>query len=111
MKKIVCCFFIMMGFLAFPQKENTVEEDKDLRFSVLPYYNFGKGVGMTSPDSIFQLNIRFRMQNRATYLSEEGAEEDEINAEIRRLRLRFDGYVRSEEHTSELQSRENLVCR
>lgn len=83
----------MMGFLAFPQKENTVEEDKDLRFSVLPYYNFGKGVGMTSPDSIFQLNIRFRMQNRATYLSEEGAEEDEINAEIRRLRLRFDGYV------------------
>jgi len=93
MKKIVCCFFIMMGFLAFPQKENTVEEDKDLRFSVLPYYNFGKGVGMTSPDSIFQLNIRFRMQNRATYLSEEGAEEDEINAEIRRLRLRFDGYV------------------
>lgn len=93
MKKIICCFFVMIGLLAFSQKENTVEEDKDLRFSVLPYYNFGKGVGMTSPDSIFQLNIRFRMQNRATYLSEEGAEEDEINAEIRRLRLRFDGYV------------------
>src|SRR5690606_3941889 len=47
----------------------------------------------TSPDSIFQLNIRFRMQNRATYLHDEALEEDIINAEVRRLRLRFDGYV------------------
>src|SRR5690554_456447 len=94
MKKIIAfLFFILISFQAFSQKENNVDPDKDLRMSVLPYYNFGKGLGLTSPDSIFQLNIRFRMQNRATYLSEEGAEEDEINAEIRRLRLRFDGYV------------------
>lgn len=103
MKKIVCCFFIMMGFLAFSQKENTVEEDKDLRFSVLPYYNFGKGVGMTSPDSIFQLNIRFRMQNRATYLNVEDVEEDQISAEVRRLRLRFDGYVGNPKFTYAIQ--------
>src|SRR5690554_8035489 len=93
MKKFVLFLFLVMGFSVFSQKENNVDPDQDLRRSVLPYYNFGKGLGLTSPDSIFQLNIRFRMQNRATYLSEEGAEEDEINAEIRRLRLRFDGYV------------------
>ncbi len=94
MKKIIAVlFFILTGFQAFSQKQNNVDSDKDLRMSVLPYYNFGKGLGLTSPDSIFQLNIRFRMQNRATYLNREGEEEDEIKAEIRRLRLRFDGYV------------------
>lgn len=95
MKKIVVYFFLVMSFFAFAQKENTVDPDKDLRMSVLPYYNFGKGLGLTSPDSVFQLNIRFRMQNRATYFYQEDAEEDKISAEIRRLRLRFDGYVGS----------------
>jgi len=94
MHRILAAFlFIMTGFCVFAQKQNTVYPDKDLRMSVLPYYNFGKGLGLTSPDSIFQLNIRFRMQNRATYSHQEDAEEDKISAEIRRLRLRFDGYV------------------
>lgn len=67
-------------------------KDNDLKLSALPYYNYGKGLGLTSPDSIFQFNIRFRMQNRATYLKEEG-EEAAIDGQVRRLRLRFDGYV------------------
>lgn len=93
MKKLLLLIFCVASLSAFAQKQNTVDPDKDLRMSVLPYYNFGKGLGLTSPDSIFQLNIRFRMQNRATYFHEEDAEEDRIVAEIRRLRLRFDGYV------------------
>lgn len=94
MKKIIAfLFFLLVSFQGFSQRENTVDPDKDLRMSVLPYYNFGKGLGLTSPDSIFQLNIRFRMQNRATYLNVEDADEDQISAEVRRLRLRFDGYV------------------
>jgi len=67
-------------------------QDNDLKLSALPYYNYGKGLGITSPDSIFQFNIRFRMQNRATYIQNEG-EESAIDGQIRRLRLRFDGYV------------------
>lgn len=95
MKKIIALlFFMLIGFQGFSQRESDVEPSNDMRMSVLPYYNFGKGLGLTSPDSIFQLNIRFRMQNRATYFHEEG-KEDEINAEVRRLRLRFDGYVGS----------------
>jgi len=66
--------------------------DNDLKLSALPYYSYGKGLGLTSPDSIFQLNIRFRMQNRVTYLQEED-EEAAIDGQVRRLRLRFDGYV------------------
>jgi phosphate-selective porin OprO and OprP len=73
----------------------TIEQtkhDNDIKLSTLPYYSFGKGIGITSPDSLFQLNIRFRMQNRVTYLKEEG-ENGAYDGQVRRLRLRFDGYV------------------
>lgn len=62
-----------------------------LNVSNLPYYNFGKGIGITSPDSLFQFNIRFRMQNRFTVSESENLLA--FNGQIRRLRLRFDGFV------------------
>ncbi len=68
------------------------EADNDLKLSTLPYYNYGKGVGLTSPDSLFQFNIRFRMQNRVTYYDGED-EKPSYDGQVRRLRLRFDGYV------------------
>jgi len=74
------------------------KQDNDLMLSALPYYSFGKGIGITSPDSLYQLNIRFRMQNRLTYVENENENEDEkrsYDGQIRRLRLRFDGYVGS----------------
>lgn len=68
------------------------KEDNNLKLSTLPYYSYGKGLGITSADSIFQLNIRFRMQNRATYYDVED-KPNYFDGQIRRLRLRFDGYV------------------
>jgi len=67
-------------------------DDNDMKLSTLPYYSYGKGLGLTSPDSIFQLNIRFRIQNRVTYIRNEG-DKPAYDGQIRRLRLRFDGYV------------------
>lgn len=80
--------WIASGQVTISQTTN----DNDLKLSALPYYSYGKGLGLTSPDSLFQLNIRFRMQNRVTYLD---AEDDKpsYDGQIRRLRLRFDGYV------------------
>lgn len=84
---------LLIGLSTFAQVEiKKTTTDNDLRLSALPYYNYGKGLGITSPDSIFQLNIRFRMQNRLTYFQEE-EEDGAIDGQIRRLRLRFDGYV------------------
>lgn len=68
------------------------EEGNNIKLTALPYYNYGKGVGLTSPDSLFQFNIRFRMQNRISYLKDED-KDAAYEAAIRRLRLRFDGYV------------------
>lgn len=85
-KIIFSCIFFSVCFSIKAQESN------DIRLSALPYYSYGKGLGITSPDSLFQLNIRFRMQNRLTYLNNED-EDPAYEALIRRLRLRFDGYV------------------
>ncbi|WP_298396643.1 porin [Flavobacterium sp.] len=87
--------FICILFLNFSCAQITINQskiDNDLKLSALPYYSFGKGLGLTSPDSLFQLNIRFRMQNRVTYIENDG-ENGAYDGQIRRLRLRFDGYV------------------
>jgi hypothetical protein len=60
-----------------------------------PYFSYGKGLGITPPDSLFNLNIRFRMQNRVAFTSESESNLDisEVEARVRRLRLRFDGFI------------------
>ncbi len=49
-------------------------------------------------DSLFLLNLRFRMQNRFGLTSAAGDDLDiaTVDARVRRLRLRFDGFVLSE---------------
>ncbi|MBX2980520.1 MAG: porin [Flavobacteriales bacterium] len=49
-------------------------------------------------DSLFLLNLRFRMQNRLGFITEGGDDLDiaVVDARVRRLRLRFDGFVMSE---------------
>jgi phosphate-selective porin OprO/OprP len=63
----------------------------------VPYFTYGKGLGITAPDSLFSINIRFRMQNRFALQTE--SEDDlsisQVEARVRRLRLRFDGFVYS----------------
>lgn len=77
----VICISNLVG-----QKGNIID------VSNLPYYNFGKGVGITSPDSLFQFNIRFRIQSRFSYFKNQG-DEAAFDGQVRRLRLRFDGFV------------------
>lgn len=87
--------FLLLFFVTISNAQVTIHQthsDNDLKLSALPYYSYGKGLGLTSPDSLFQLNIRFRMQNRVTYIDTED-EKPAYDGQIRRLRLRFDGYV------------------
>ena len=93
MKKNLLLLLLLCSFAVVAQVDiRRTTTNNDLKLSALPYYSYGKGLGLTSPDSIFQFNIRFRMQNRVTYLQNDD-EEAAIDGQIRRLRLRFDGYV------------------
>ncbi len=91
MKKVIFLLSLLVGNAVFAQIDHE-KEKQEFKLTALPYYNYGKGLGMTSADSLFQLNIRFRMQNRVTYYDYEDKESN-YDAQIRRLRLRFDGYV------------------
>lgn len=84
--------FIGVAFYKQSLAQITSSKDNDMKLAYLPYYSFGKGVGITSPDSLFQFNIRFRMQNRAGLLVNDGSITG-FDGQVRRLRLRFDGYV------------------
>lgn len=84
---VFLCFIMTISYLQVFSQTN-----KNIEISNLPYYNFGRGVGLTSPDSLFQFNIRFRMQNRITYINNED-QDIAFDGQIRRLRLRFDGFV------------------
>jgi phosphate-selective porin OprO and OprP len=92
MKKIATYLLLLVSAISIAQDIKLNSKDNDLKLAALPYYNYGKGLGITSPDSLFQLNIRFRMQNRVTFIQNED-ENAAYSGEIRRLRLRFDGYV------------------
>lgn len=117
MKKIFLLALIFCGLVRFSAQEDSKDslktktsevvlvsekQLKDLHLHALPYYSFGKGVGITSPDSLFQFNIRFRMQNRleASFNDNEDAQ---YKAAIRRLRLRFDGYIGNPKFTYTIQ--------
>lgn len=89
--KFLLLFFLISSF-SIAQDIKFSTKDNDLKLATLPYYSYGRGLGLTSPDSIFQLNIRFRMQNRLGYLNNED-QDDAFEGQVRRLRLRFDGYV------------------
>jgi hypothetical protein len=70
-----------------------------------PYFTYGKGLGITPPDSSFSLNIRFRIQNRAAF--ETASTTDlaitEVEARVRRLRLRLEGFAYSPKLTYMIQ--------
>lgn len=56
------------------------------------------GMEFKSPDSLFYINFRFRMQNRVGFYTNSPKDlgVDEWDARVRRLRLRGDGYILGE---------------
>lgn len=73
-------------------QKDTADRTGSLQFTDLPQFTYGNGLGILEPDSMYELNIRFRMQNRISFDMAEGAV-SEVEARVRRVRLRFDGFV------------------
>ncbi len=86
----VVCTLLMVPLLSFAQTDTTLSRSID-DFDP-PYFTYGKGLGVTSPDSLFMLNFRFRMQNRIGVEMKEG-KFNAVRARIRRFRLKFNGFV------------------
>ncbi|MFN8808969.1 MAG: porin, partial [Cyclobacteriaceae bacterium] len=84
MKRILILTALVVALQAKAQKKD------DLLAYQVPYFTWGKGLGITSPDSAFLMNIRFRLQNRIgiTTISGSDFSVNEVEARVRRLRLR-----------------------
>jgi len=68
-------------------------------------FNARNGLGFTTADSTFSLNMRFRIQSRFGYtsVSDEDLEPESFDIRVRRCRLRFDGFVFNPRLTYNLQ--------
>ena len=87
---LVACTLLTVPLLSVAQTDTSLSRDFE-RFDA-PYFTYGKGLGITSPDSLFQLNFRFRMQNRIGVEMAEG-KFSALRARIRRFRLKLNGFV------------------
>lgn len=100
-KHLACVLALVISLGAMAQEDNTNQQGS-LDFSDLPQFTYGNGLGITSPDSLYQINIRFRMMNRISFNMTNGDVTD-VEARVRRVRLRFDGYVYSPKISYALQ--------
>jgi phosphate-selective porin OprO and OprP len=73
-------------------KAQEAKKTPDTKTALEGYYTSGKKLGFTAKDSLFQMNIGFRVQSRIGYGKEEG-ESEVVEGEIRRMRLKMDGFV------------------
>ena len=104
MKKLYFVLIVILisfiQFISFSQQEKEKTTDADESNS--PTFTWGSGIGITAPDSVFHVNLRFMMQNLIVTNADEG-EITSVDARVRRLRLRFDGFVLTPKLTYDLQ--------
>ena len=76
-------------------EEEDDEQDPELleRLRNMPNIEVGKGITFEPQNKLYSMTMRFRMQNLASFDFDEDFKLQETNARVKRLRLRFDGYI------------------
>lgn len=104
MKSFLCSFKLAVAvftILLFYSHQSQAQTELDERAVI----NFDEGIGFLNPDSLYGVNLRFRMQNRVGMNTVSGQDLNPANfeAQVRRLRLRFDGFMGQNNFTYYLQ--------
>ena len=97
MKKITIVFILLISTMvtkAQEEQKSTESKTVETNSVIKSYYNSGKKLGFTANDSLFQMNIGFRVQSRVGYIDVDGVN-PVVEGEIRRMRLKLDGFVLS----------------
>jgi phosphate-selective porin OprO and OprP len=90
LRRVLCKIVIVLIFVLSAEVAHAQIVESDERAQL----NVDEGISF-SKDSLFLLNFRFRMQNRAGFntLSGDDIGIKDFEMRVRRLRLRFDGFV------------------
>ncbi|MCW2119194.1 OprO/OprP family phosphate-selective porin [Flavobacterium sp. 7A] len=89
MKKFLLSISLLFSLVIMAQDVKKTGNSKSI---LEGYYTSGKKLGFTAVDSLFQMNIGFRVQSRIGYGKEQG-KSGVAEGEIRRMRLKLDGFV------------------
>jgi len=92
MKKFLLTIVLMFTLVTSAQENKIEAKDTAKKTGLSQYLNSSKKLGFTEKDSLFQVNIGFRVQSRIGYGKEDG-ESAIVEGEIRRMRLKLDGFV------------------
>lgn len=92
MKKFLLSILLMFTLISFAQEDTLEKKGVAKKNDLTQYLNSNKKLGFTAVDSLFQMNIGFRVQSRVGYGKEEG-ESGVVEGEIRRMRLKLDGFI------------------
>lgn len=92
MKRILFSTVLLFSLIASAQDDKMETKTADKKLDLKSYYNSDKKLGFTERDSLFQVNIGFRVQSRAGFQKTEG-ESGVVEGEIRRMRLKLDGFI------------------
>lgn len=82
---------LLLALTGYKAQQNSPSAD----VQPAPYFSYKNGLGFTTPDSSYSLNIRFRMQNRMgmNTQSEQDLSPEAFEFRVRRCRLSFTGHV------------------
>ena len=75
--------------------ERAINEDQELveRMRNMPNIEVGKGITFEPQNKLYKMTLRFRMQNMVAFHLDKDFSMNEVEARVKRLRLRFDGYI------------------
>lgn len=110
---ILCFLLLLLNNNLYAQHEDSKDSltillsdpDEDLveKIRNMPNIEVGKGITFQPKNKIFKVTMRFRMQNMAGISLNKDFSIEETEARVKRLRLRFDGYVYSPKLTYSIQ--------
>ncbi|MGL5273109.1 MAG: porin [Phocaeicola sp.] len=108
MRKVVLTLLFMgIGLTAMAQKsvlkDTLTNREIEDKLRNMPNIEVGKGVSFMPKDSLFKMNIRFRMQSLAGASFDDNFEHKQTDMMVKRLRLRFEGYMLTPKLTYMLQ--------
>jgi hypothetical protein len=93
MSKAKWLLFILCNSFIFLQ--SNAQDSLKVSKVKMPIFSFKNGLGITTPDSLFSLNFRFRIQSRVGYISKSDKDltPEEFDFRVRRIRLRIGGFI------------------
>ena len=92
MKNFLLSITILFSLIASAQEGTIEKKATDKKSESTQYLTSGKKLGFTAKDSLFQVNIGFRIQSRTGFEKTEG-ETGFFEGEVRRMRFKLDGFV------------------